>query len=178
LSVGVASPPRSLDFSIAASPGTYVSGKPIALRCKLTNVTSSRQTVLLPGRHSGAPGFLRARLWSDRGALLTKNDASPEGWWSVRVLDSTLYREAEGDRAEIAAGRDLRFEVDLAVILRGCRALGARPLRPGRYRVQLDSEVGPSNELTIEVTAASARSSPRSESSGTGTAKPGDAATK
>ena len=161
LSVGTASTPRSPDFSIAASQETYLSGKPIALRCKFTNVTSSTQTVLLPGRHSGAPGFLRARVWSDRGALLTKSDVSPDGWWSVRFLDSTLYREAEGDRVAIAAGRDLTFEVDLAVILRGCRALGARPLRPGRYRVQLDSEVGPSNELTIEVTAEPAQTARR-----------------
>ena len=79
LSVGTASSPRSLDFSIAASQGTYLSGKPIALRCKFANVTSSTQTVLLPGRHSGAPAFLRARVWSDRGALLTKNDVSPMG---------------------------------------------------------------------------------------------------
>jgi hypothetical protein len=148
---------RSFDFSIAALRETYTPGKPIALRCKFKNMTSSTQTVLLPGRHSGAPSFLRARVWSDRGALLTKSEGLPDGWWSVHALDSTLYREAEGDRVEVEAGRDLSVDVDLAIILRGCRALGARSLRAGRYRVQLDSEVGPSNELTIQVTSESAR---------------------
>jgi hypothetical protein len=144
---------RPVDFSIAASSGAYVSGKPIPLLCKFANVTRSTQTVLLPGPHSGAPAFVRARVWSERGALLTKNDVWPDGWWSVHALDSTFYREAEGDRVDIAAGRDLSFEVDLAVILRGCRCLGPGPLRAGRYRVQLDSQGGPSNELTIKVTA-------------------------
>jgi hypothetical protein len=145
---------RSFDFRIAAAAGAYVSGKPIGLHCKFRNVTPSTQTVLLPGRPSGAPGFLRARVWSDRGVLLTKNELSREGWWSVRALDSTLYREAEGDRAEVAARGELTVEVDLAVILRGCRCPGEPPLPAGRYRVQLGSKVGPSNELTIDVTSA------------------------
>ena len=149
--------PRSFDFSNAASQGAYASGKPIALRCKFKNVTSSTQAVLLPGRNSGAPSFIRARVWSQGGALLTKNDALPDGWWTVHVLDSSEYREAEGDRVGIEAGRELIVDVDLAAILRGCRSLGARSLRAGRYRVQLDSEIGPSNELTIEVTTGSAR---------------------
>jgi len=153
----VASTPRSFDFSIAASPGTYVSGKPISLRCKFKNITPSTQTVLLPGRTSGAPAFLRARVWTKGGALLTKNDVSPDGWWTVHVLDATLYREAEGDRVEVAGGRELIVDVDLAKILAGCRSLGARPLPAGQYRVQLDSDVGASNELTIEVTSGPAR---------------------
>jgi hypothetical protein len=151
---GTASTPSSFDVSIAAPQGTYPSGKTITLRCKFKNLTSSTQTVLLPGRQSGAPGFLRARVWSEGGALLTKNDISPDGWWSVRALDSTLYREARGDRVEVEAGRELIVDVDLAVILRGCRSLEP-PIRAGRYRVQLDSEVGRSNELSIEVKAAS-----------------------
>ena len=134
--------PRSFDFSIAASRRTYASGKPIALRCKFTNVTSSTQTVLLPARNSGAPAFLRARIWNDGGNLLTKNDVSPEGWWSVHALDSALYREAEGDRVEVEAGRDLIVDVDLAVILRGCPIPRRTVARAGRYRVQLDAEIG------------------------------------
>jgi hypothetical protein len=152
--------PRVFDFSIAAS-GTYASGKPIALRCKFKNVTSSTQTVLLPGRNSGAPSMLRARVWSERGALVTKNDVLPDGWWTVHFLDSSVYREAAGDRVGVEAGRELIVDVDLAKILGGCRSLGARSLRAGRYRVQLDSEIGPSNELTIEVASASARGAHR-----------------
>jgi hypothetical protein len=151
---GRAPTPRLFDFSIAALGGAYASGKTVTLRCKFRNLTSSTQTVLLPGRQSGAPGFLLARVWSEGGALLTKNDISPDGWWSVRALDSTLYQEAGGDRVEVQAGRELTVDVDLAVILRGCRSFEP-PLRAGRYRVQLDSEVGRSNELSIEVKAAS-----------------------
>jgi hypothetical protein len=157
LFASAASAPPSFDFSIAASRATYAVGQPIVLRCKFTNVTPSKQTVLLPGRNSGAPGFLSARVWSDHGALLTKNDVDPDGWWSVRALDSHLYQEAEGDRVEVGPGRELVVDVDLAIILRGCRSLDARPLRAGRYRVQLKSQVGSSNELTIDLTSGSGR---------------------
>jgi hypothetical protein len=148
--------PRSLEFSIAPLKGTYTSGEPMTLRCKFKNVTSSRQTVRrVPHDRSDAPSFIRARVWSERGALLTKNDITPDGWWTVRALDSMVYREGDLDRVTVEAGQELTFDVDLAVILRGCRSLEARPLRAGRYRVQLDSDFGPSNELPIELKSRS-----------------------
>ena len=147
---------RTFDFSVT-SKGSYASGQPIPLQCKFTNLTSSTQTIRLPERQSGAPAFLSARVWNDRGRLLTKHDGSPDGWWSVHVLDSRLYQEAPGDRVEVEAEHDLIVDVDLAMILRGSRSLRAGSLPPGRYRVQLDSAVGPSNEITIEVTSASER---------------------
>jgi len=148
--------PRSLEFRIAPLNGTYTLGEPIGLRCKFKNVTSSTQTVRhVPNDRSDAPSFIRARVWSERGALLTKNDISPDGWWTVRALDSMVYRDADLARVTVEAGHELIFDVDLAAILLGCRSLEARPLRAGRYRVQLDSDFGPSNELTIELKSRS-----------------------
>jgi hypothetical protein len=142
---------RIFDFSVSTPPGTaHVSGGPIRLRCAFKNLTPEAQKLRLPGTESDAPGFVRARVWNEKFTLLTRNPDLPDGWWTFGVMQSTAYDVTEDDYVLVEPGREAVVEVDLARILLGAPQL-ERGLGPGRYEVQLGSEVGVSNELAIEV---------------------------
>ena len=149
---------EAIDFTISIPPETtYVSCGALPIICTFKNPTESSASFLMPGfqddYYSAAPGFLRSKVWDESGRLLTVNSIDKDGWWSVRALDSQEYMESEDDRITLGSGESYSLEVDLSEILKGCDALKG-PLESGSYRVQLDSAVGESNKLVIEIREA------------------------
>jgi hypothetical protein len=133
----------------------YETGKPIPIRCTVTNSSARPLTFLLPDRQKGAPVFVLARVRNAAGTV-TAHDSDREGWWTVHILTSDTYSERPEDRVAVPAGGSTRFDIDLAEVLRGHPSL-RRGLPAGRYVVELDSEAGRSAPLVIELHDAEGR---------------------
>ena len=85
-----------------------------------------------------------------QGALLTLNDTFENGWWTVWVLSSSVYKENKSDRVSLEPREKYSRVIDLRRILAGCRSL-PDGLKAGTYRVQFSYGKVVSNEIEITV---------------------------
>ena len=140
---------------LAENGGSYREGGPVSLRCTFVNTTTERQEILLSDHndYSGTLPFpvgLRARVWASSGELVTKNEISPEGWWSWSYNSSAVFFERPGDRITLRREEKVIRIVPLDEVLRGCKTL-PEGLKPGRYSVQLKLGELVSNKIEITI---------------------------
>ena len=140
---------------LAENGGSYREGGPVSLRCAFVNTSSRRQKILLADHndYSGTLPFpigLLARVWDSSGELITKNDLSPDGWWSWSYNSSAVFFERPGDTITLRPKEKVTRIVPLEAVLRGCKTL-PEGLKPGRYSVQLKLGDLVSNKIEITI---------------------------
>ena len=143
-------PEEALSLTISPQPTKYFEGEPIPVKLTFKNTDKKPTSFILPSKDSDPPGFIQARVWDEKGALLTLNDTVENGWWTVLVLSSSVYIEKESDRVSLEPDEDFTRVIDLRRILAGCRCL-PDGLKAGAYRVQFSYGKVVSNEIKITV---------------------------
>ena len=143
-------PGETLSLTISPQLTSYTEGGPLPVELTFKNTGKKRTSFILPDKDDDPPGYIWARVWDAQGKLLTENDTLPDGWWTVQVLSSSLYKKKKSDRISLKPGEVYARTVDLKRLLWGYWEL-REGLRAGRYRVQFSLGDVVSSEVEIIV---------------------------